>query len=254
MKKTVSLVLIVLLEIYVGLCGFLYLRQNALLYQPQERSNVAEQPSILLPVSDTRLLVTLKAHDGPDAILYFGGTGEDAARTLPAFTRQFPDHAIYMLNYRGYAGNPGEPSEKDNYNDAVALFNEVKQKHTHLTVIGRSLGTGIAVHLASEYPVSGLALITPYNSMVEIAASRYPLVPVNFLLHERYDSFLYAPKITVPTILLMAENDEIIPRASTESLFANFRNGVARLVTIKNADHNSISDSEDYYPLLKSIL
>lgn len=254
MKKTVLLLIFALLEIYIGLCGFLYLQQNELLYQPQERSSVAEQPSFLLTVDNARLRVNMKVHDGPDAIIYFGGTGEDVARTLPAFTRQFPDHAIYMLNYRGYAGNPGEPSEKDNYNDAVALFNEVKKKHTHLTVIGRSLGTGIAIHLASEHPVSSLALVTPYNSMVEIAAAQYPLIPVNMLLHERYESFRYAPQIAAPTILLMAANDEIIPRASTEALYSNFRHGVARLVTIKDVDHNSISDSESYYPLLKSIL
>ncbi len=120
-----------------------------------------------------------------------------------------------------------------------------------ITVVGRSLGSGVAIRLASERPVSRLVLVTPYNSVEELAVRQYPYFPVRWLLKDKFESWRYAVRITVPTLLIAAEHDEIIPRASTEALFHHFLPGIATMKVIRGTGHNSISDSEEYLSLLK---
>jgi len=131
------------------------------------------------------------------------------------------------------------------------LFDKVHAVHPHVAIVGRSLGTGVAIRLASERPASRLILITPYNSLVELAQSRMPLFPVKWVMRDTFESWRYAPLITVPTLLIAAGQDEIIPRASTEQLHAHFAKGVATLQVIPGKDHNSISDSPQYLHMLR---
>ena len=95
-----------------------------------------------------------------------------------------------------------------------------------------------------------LVLITPYDSVLAIAAARFPYLPVGWLLLDRYESSRHAARVTAPTLIVAAENDEVIPRASTERLLAHFRPGIATLKVIPNGDHNSVSDQPDYGPIL----
>ncbi len=120
-----------------------------------------------------------------------------------------------------------------------------------ITVVGRSLGSGVATRLASERPVSRLVLVTPYNSLQELAAGQFRFFPVRWLLKDKFESWRYAPRITAPTLILAAGNDEVIPRASTEALFHHFSPGIATLKVIKGVGHNSISSSPEYLPLLR---
>ena len=91
-------------------------------------------------------------------------------------------------------------------------------RHSQITVIGRSLGSGIATYLASQRPVSRLLLITPYDSIANVAAGRLPMFPVHWLLLDKYESWRYAPQITAPTRILAAEHDDVIPRLHTDAL------------------------------------
>jgi uncharacterized protein len=122
----------------------------------------------------------------------------------------------------------------------------VYAQHTVVIVIGRSLGSGVAIRLARETPASRLILVTPYDSIEEIAAAEYPYVPVKLLLLDRYESWKYAPGITIPTTIIAAQNDEVIPRASTEKLFARFRSGVASMKVIEGVGHNDIGAKDEY--------
>ena len=87
--------------------------------------------------------------------------------------------------------------------------------------------------------------------MQEIAAKQFPLIPVRWLLLDKFESWRYAAAVNAPTSIIAAENDEVIPRASTEALYAHFRRGLARLTIIRGAGHNTIAESPDYIPLLK---
>jgi pimeloyl-ACP methyl ester carboxylesterase len=188
----------------------------------------------------------------PNAIVYFGGNGEDVAYNLPEFSSAFPQHALYLMNYRGYGGSSGTPTEQAIHQDAQALFDWVHARHAHVVVMGRSLGSGVAIRLATERPAARLVLITPYSSIVELGARQFPYFPVRWLARDKYESWRYAPKLTVPTLLIAAENDEVIPRASTDDLYSRFKPGVASLQVIPGVGHNTIGNSPLYLTSLAS--
>jgi uncharacterized protein len=236
---------------YVGLCGLLFFFQRSLIYFPQARAVSSGATTITLPTEGGDVLVTARAHTGRAALVYFGGNAEDVASSLPGFATAFPDHAIYLLHYRGYGGSSGTPSEAALFADAVALFDKVQVEHENVVVVGRSLGSGVAVYLASVRPVSRLVLVSPYNSIQELAARQFPWFPVRWLLRDKFESWRYARDVTAPTLLVAAEHDEVIPRASTEALYRSFRTGVASLKVIAATGHNTISESAEYLPLLR---
>jgi uncharacterized protein len=161
---------------------------------------------------------------------------------------------LFLLHYRGYGGSSGHPSEQANNSDAIALFKNVYAKHTEVAVIGRSLGSGVAIRLASEIPASRLILVTPFDSIEEIAAAEYPYLPVKLLLLDRYESWKYAPGIAIPTTLIAAQKDEGIPRASTEKLFARFPSGVASMRIIEGVGHNDIGANSEYIKAIQAAL
>lgn len=130
-------------------------------------------------MADAELVVSIRPHDGPKALIYFGGNAEDVSLSLPLFSKAFPEYAIYLLHYRGYGGSSGTPSETALRDDAHALFDKVYTEHPSTVVIGSSLGTGVAVHLASQRPASRLILIMSYDSIQDIAAFRFPYIPVS---------------------------------------------------------------------------
>ncbi|MES2971976.1 MAG: alpha/beta fold hydrolase [Pseudomonadota bacterium] len=241
----------ILLAAYAGLCALLFFNQRSLLYFPQPRAPIAGATTMALPTEAGPVLVTVRARSGPNALVYFGGNAEDVTYNLPGFAAAFPDHAIYLLHYRGYGGSAGTPTQAALFADAVALFDKVRTDHGNIVAIGRSLGSGVAVHLASVRPVSRLVLVTPYNSIRDLAAQQFPYVPVRWLMRDRYESWKYAQQVTVPTLLVMAEHDEVIPRASTEGLHRYFRAGTATLGVISGAGHNTLSGSPEYMQLLR---
>lgn len=106
------------------------------------------------------------------------------------------------------------------------------------------------MRLASQRPVSRLILITPYNSLESLARQQFRWFPVRWLLQDRFESWRYAAHITVPTLLIAASHEEVIPRSSTQQLYTHFAPGVATLKVIPGTGHNSISDSPEYLKLL----
>lgn len=239
--------------LYAGLCAALFLSQRAFLYFPPAVPPRDPAASFKLAVDDAEVLVHVRRHAGPKALIYFGGNGEDVATARDALALAFPDHAVFLMDYRGYGGSTGRPSEEAIQHDAVRLFDLIRRDHPDISLIGRSLGTGVAIRLAAQRPATHLVLVTPYDSIEELAARQFPFVPVRWLLTDRYPSYRYAPSITVPTALLEASHDEVIPRESTERLFTRFRPGVATL-TVIDGGHNTISDDPRYLAALRTAL
>jgi pimeloyl-ACP methyl ester carboxylesterase len=115
-------------------------------------------------------------------------------------------------------------------------------------VVGRSLGSGLAVRVASVRRIARLVLVTPYDSIVGIASGQYPWFPVSLILRDRYESFRYAPRVTAPTRIIVADADEVIPRASSEKLLSRFAPGVARL-SVLSGNHSGLLADPRYLPL-----
>lgn len=253
MKTLVSFVVFVAI-VYVGLCAALFFFQRSLLYFPQPRPQGEMSATLPFSVDGAELVISVRAHEGPNAIVYFGGNGENVTYNLPSFSEAFPEHALYLMNYRGYGGSSGSPSEAAISQDALALFDYVHARHPNVILMGRSLGSGVAIRLASQRPATRLVLITPYASIAELGASQFPMFPVRWLIRDKYESWRHAPLIDVPTLLVVAEHDEIIPRASTEVLYARFRPGIATRRVIPATGHNTISATPMYAEVLQSAL
>jgi pimeloyl-ACP methyl ester carboxylesterase len=235
---------------YLGLCGILFALQRSLIYFPQPALG-NDGATAILPTDASRVLVSTRLSDGPDALIYFGGNAEDVSFSMPSLAEAFPGFAIYALHYRGYGGSSGKPSERALFADALTLYDQARTKHSNIKVVGRSLGSGIAVYLASLRPVTRLVLVTPFDSLEGVAALHFPYVPVRWLMLDKFESWRYAPRVTAPTLIIAAEHDEIVPRASTELLQSRFKSGLTTFRIVAGAGHNSISNSAEYLPLLR---
>jgi len=235
--------------VYVGACAVFLVAQRSFIYLPTAATPLHDT-ALELAVADARLRVSARPLDGPRAVLYFGGNAEDVAFTVPELARALPDRAVYALHYRGYSGSSGRPTEAALRGDARAAFALVHARHPDVLVVGRSLGSSLAIQLAAEQPVSRLVLVTPFESILAIARRVAPLLPMRLLLRDPYESWRYAPRVTCPTLLLVAARDELVPPADTARLLAAFRPGVATLRSIAGADHNSLSAAPEFWEAL----
>jgi pimeloyl-ACP methyl ester carboxylesterase len=234
------------LFVYIAICAALYWAQRSMLYYPTAESK-SDRAEVLAIATDGALLrVWHVPSPGDDALVYFGGNAEDVAANIAPFATALPHTALFLANYRGYGGSTGAPSEKAILADAEILFDRVHAQHARVAVVGRSLGSGVAVHLASVRGVSKLALVTPYDSVLRIAQRQLPFVPVSWLLQDTFDSLAKAPHVRAPVLVLLAELDSVIPRASSERLVAAFGSGQASVRTIPGTNHDSISASPEY--------
>jgi pimeloyl-ACP methyl ester carboxylesterase len=236
---------------YLGLCLLLFVVQRSLIYYPPPRTRSPEGIE-RLTVNGTTLAVAVRPLRGPRALLYFGGNAEDVAWSLPELGAAYPSHALYLLYYRGYGESEGRPTEAGLHADAEALFDRVHAEQPEVVVVGRSLGSAVALRLATRRPVSRLVLITPFDSLAGVGRRAFPIFPVRWLLRDRYESWRWAPAVTAPTHLITAERDEIVPSACTKRLLEAFPPGVATLTVVAGVDHNSISASPDYLAALRT--
>ena len=239
--------------LYLAGCAALFFLQRSMIYFPQPRASAASSERMTLAAGSEQVIVSVVRRDGPKALIYFGGNAEDVTANLSSLPAAFPGHAVYLMHYRGYGGSTGVPSEQGLQRDALLLFDKVHAEHPDVTVIGRSLGSGLAVWLASERPVGRLVLVTPYESLSGLAATHFRFFPVRWLLLDKYESGRYAPRVTAPTLIVAAEHDEVIPRWSTEQLHARFSKGVATMNVIFGTGHNTISDSPAYWKALQEL-
>ncbi len=252
--RIVAIFVSIALVLYAGACIALFAFQRSLTYYPQPKSFGGPGDTMVLRVDGADLTITVRQRAGPKALIYFGGNAEDVSASLTDFAAAFPDHALYLMHYRSYGGSTGRPTEAALHADALALFDQVRREHRDIALMGRSLGTGIAVRLATKRPASKLILVTPYDSIAAVAAHQFPYFPVRWLLTDKFDAIGDAPAVRIPTLILQAEHDEIIPGRHTEALVAAFAKGVASRVVIRGAGHNDISVKPEYLDAIRAAL
>ena len=157
----------------------MYLLQRKLIYHPTpEIVHTYDERKIVVD-TDVTLRVIVTNPDKSDAVIYFGGNAELVAGTASELAAALPEKTIYLVNYRGYSGSDGTPTETHLFNDAEKIFDSVATingtQHQSISVIGRSLGSGIASYLASRKPVARLVLITPFDlSLIHISEPTRP--------------------------------------------------------------------------------
>ncbi|MFD2365635.1 alpha/beta hydrolase [Pseudoduganella sp. GCM10020061] len=240
--------------LWLGLTAAVAVSQRKLLFNPclkrevdRPRSNGHRTRAVVLRARDgTRLsgwLMTPQAVGPHPAVLYFGGRSEEVSWVARDAGRLFPGMTVLAVNYRGYGESQGDPAEQHMVEDGRTLYDWLAS-HGHvdpnrIAVVGRSLGSGVAVQVARDRPVHSVVLVTPYDSILAIAKRRFRAVPVEYVLRHRFESVKYAPQLTAPTFVLRAANDDVVPHSHTDMLVAQ----LARLEgdeTVPDSDHMNI--------------
>jgi pimeloyl-ACP methyl ester carboxylesterase len=181
-----------------------------------------------------------------DLLFYLPGRGEDVLDTLQ-YARWLPSGmAFATYDYRGLGHSDGRPSEGAAVADASQFLLHVRRLFpgTRVHVVGRSLGTGVAIQLADLQDFESLQLITPYDSMLELVRKRFPLVPLRQLMRHHFDSISHCKKVVQSTKVLLAATDEVVPHACSERLMAAWPGPVA-LQTVPGTDHFTIIEREE---------
>ena len=253
MKEFLIFLIKLLFLAYIVFGILLFINQRDLLYAPTDKMNHIFSEVIFH--NDKESINVIVVNDKKEkAILYFGGNGDTVARSAFAFDRFFPEHTVYLMNYRGYGGSSGEPSEKGIYSDALIIFDQIKSKHSDISVLGRSLGSGVATYLASRRDIEKLVLITPYDSAQSMVQERFPMYPMSILLKDKYDSVTRAKDIEAKTLVLIAEKDSVITMMHSQKLIDAFPASKVDVKIIEGVGHNNILHDERYYHILQTFL
>jgi len=239
---------------YGVLCAWVFFTQRGQIYFPTPPSEAPGAQALWLESQGEQIKVWVVSRPGGRALLYFGGNAEDVAGNVELFAESFPDRSLYLVNYRGYGGSAGRPSEAGLVADALAAFDHVQDRHTDVAVIGRSLGSGVAVQLAAARPVERLVLVTAYDSLVNVAREYFRWLPVRLLMRDRYESARRAPQVSAPVLVVIAGEDEIIPQQRSAALAAAFAPGQARVVVVPDVGHNSLDVSPGYLRAVREFL
>jgi len=254
MKRSAMGILTTVILIYIGFCGYLYLAQRSFIYFPTPESQNVMAEDLRLDFDGATLQIWRLAAEKEEAVIYFGGNAEDVAQNLGQFSSIFPDKAIYLVNYRGYGASTGTPAEAAIVSDAQAIFDHISPAHSSISVVGRSLGSGVAMFLAATRNVERMVLVTPYDSIAKLAQSSFPIFPVSAILKDRYDSLSHASSISIPTLILIAERDEFIPMKSSRNLAAALDSSITTVNVVENATHNTIQNFGQYTAALGEFL
>jgi len=252
--KVLTLIAGVLVLGYVGLCGLLYVKQGELLYPGTSDVNPAGFKSFRIQSGAADLKVWVLHENAGPALLYFGGNGEDLGARLADFDQAFPDRAVYLMNYRSYGGSTGTPSEAALIADAQATYDVIRKTHDKIAVMGRSLGSGVAVALATTREVERVVLVTPFDSIAKVAAGRYSWAPVRWLIRDAFDSVKRMAAVRAPVLAVIAENDQSIPRAHSDKLIASIPAALRHSVLVPNGTHNDLGDYQRYLAMVRKFL
>jgi len=187
-------------------------------------------------------------------VVYFGGNAEDVAWNVPVFAMQFPARAVYLPNYRGYGGSSGAPSEAALFADALAVYDLARARHGEVAVIGRSLGSAVAAHVAAERSVAAAALITPFDSALNVARGMFPWFPVAWLLKDQYDSAARAADITAPVLIVIAGRDRVIAGRRSAALARAFPTAQVTVREFPDANHHDIGEAAGYAAALTGFI
>lgn len=222
--------------LYLVVCLLMWAFQRNLQYFPQKAMQapaaygVADFSDLRLKTADgTRIQAWHKAAGtGRPTILYFHGNAGNLAGRAGYF-RRLADagFGVLALSYRGYGASEGSPSEEGFYQDARALIAYAKSDLSlapdRLILYGESIGTGVAVQMATEVSPAALILQAPYSSITDLAADTYPWLPARLLLKDRFDSLSKIGRVTAPLLLFHGELDRVVPVHYGRQLFAAAR-------------------------------
>lgn len=232
-SRKVSRFILTLILVYGVFCMAMTLGQRMLMYFPEHTTFDPEiwglsELKPLRTVTGDGLTITSwyrPARDPakPTVVFMQGNAGHSGQRNYKVLPWLEAGYGVVMVGYRGFGMNPGTPTEHGLYRDARSVLDEMQSRGITgqaLLLYGESLGTGVAVQMATEYPAAGLVLESPYSSTADVGAWRYPFLPIRYLMWDRYDSVSKIEQIHIPLLLAHGEADTTVPVQFGKKLFA----------------------------------
>ena len=176
-------------------------------------------------------------------LVFNGNAGNRAHRAPLAGALRRRGFHVLLVDYRGYGGNPGAPTEDGLAADARAarryLANRPDVEGNRLVYLGESLGTGVAAHLATEYPPAAVILRSPFTSMADVGRYHYPWLPVRWLLRDRYQVLDDIGRARAPLLVIAGEADSVVPVEHSRRVYAA-ADEPKTLMIVPGADHNDL--------------
>ncbi len=236
--------------LYIGVVSYMYLNQKSLLFKPEGELpepaaiGLADVDVISLPMSDGTVLTAWSAPpaiDGAPTVLFFHGQSGNLGDRSERF-REILNSGYGLLapSYRGFPGSGGEPSEQALISDGVHLFDRLSSAGETVVLHGQSLGTGVAAAVAEQRPDARLLVLeAPFTATVDVAAERYPWLPVSTLMKDQFATRDIIDDVAVPTLIFHGTTDETIPLHHAEALAA-LAGDTAQLHVIPDGTHNDL--------------
>jgi len=266
--KIFKIIGIVMGIIYLAICALLYAKQDDLLFHPQPTSK-QEVAEILnqYPAFDTLSFVMKDGNRtcgyiSKDTIIkklplviYFGGNAEEVSHLAEKY-KYFPNTIMVLMNYRSFGLSQGVISEKSMFSDALEIYDKLvanpEVDANNVIVMGRSMGTGVATYVSSQRKTNATVLITPYESIIDVAQEKYPFVPISWFIKHPFKSKEYAASITTPVLSLIAKNDQVIPPHHAHHLMEAWKGNTE--VFEVNEDHSTIMKNEEVWKKIEGFV
>lgn len=262
MGGVVKLVLVAV-ALYAVVVTCLALFQTAMIFP---RALTGAAPS--LPVDTTRMTLTTPDGDTLHGVaipgrrndtallLGFGGNAWNAESMALFLHQHAPDHTVAAFHFRGYAPSTGSPSARALRDDAVLIYDHLAPDAAEVIPVGFSIGGGAAAYLGAHRDVKGLVLVTPFDSLRNVARDSLPWAPVKWLLRHDMDLLADLQGTRLRIAILAATRDEVIPPARTDALVSGLQapdRAVLQTTRIA-AGHNDIYSHPDFSTALRDAL
>ena len=238
---------------YVGFAAMLYFAQRSLMYFPDRthttpaETGLPEATEVPLTAADGVPIRVwhVPPQGGNPVVLYFHGNGGALRYRVERFRKLLTAGiGLIALEYRGYGGLSGSPSEQGLIRDAEAAYAYAAAHYPAQQIVlwGESLGCGLAIALAAEKPVGRVILEAPFTSALAIAERRYWYLPVRLLMKDQFRSDRRIKKVTAPLLILHGAHDRVIPFAMGERLF-ELANKPKHIVRFLDGGHEDLDEN-----------
>jgi fermentation-respiration switch protein FrsA (DUF1100 family) len=254
-RKKVMEIIISAIAIYLVILLILTVFQRKIIYYPYKLDKQFDFPMYVPKLEE----VFIACEDGctinglfapgrenkPAVLRFHGNAGNVTHRDflLQGFNKL--GFAVLLVDYHGYGKSEGTPSERNLYFDGDASLKWLREekhiKPEQILIFAKSLGSGVAVELATKNSFKGLILEAPFSSTVSVARSHFPYncFPVKLLIIDKFDNISKMKKIHSPLLFIHGTNDNIIDKKESEKLFAK-ANMPKDIYLVEGADHNDI--------------
>lgn len=244
--------LLALALVYGLVCGALFVMQRGMMYFPGGAAPSFDTLGIDAPdlaevqtkdgLSITGWYWPARDTDKPTVVYFHGNAQEYTGRVQKALMFREAGYGFFFAGYRGYGGNEGAPSEQGLYADARAYLNWLVGRGVRpaqMVLLGESLGTGVAVQMATEVDIAAVILESPYSATTDVAKLSYFMFPVELLMKDQYRSIDKIQDINAPLFIIHGAQDTLIPIGLAQNLYKKAQEPKS-FVSLDAAGHNDM--------------